>query len=174
MRLWLLLCSDLAIRSGTAARLMPEHYDATYGTLTFTTKYDEKLTLPATAEIEALIRTCNLESPIPFVRQLWMRAPYGSRVRANAPQNSLEGAYRTLRRKLGITRKLTPHDFRRTTAVAMLEHTRDVREVQALLGHRTLTSTIWYLDHALRPIKRATLELIKRPRPAESKDERPA
>jgi integrase len=160
--LWLLLCSDLAIRSGTAARLAPEHYDPMRNTLTFTTKCGEKLTLPVTAEIEALIGQCDLSSDLPFARQLWIRRkPKGLRHRDHNSQDTLNYAFRKLKVSLGITRKLTPHDFRRTTAVAMLRHTHDVRDVQALLGHRSLQSTIWYLDHDLRPVKRATLELIK-------------
>lgn len=75
----------------------------------------------------------------------------------------LDRPYRQLLRDAGITRRLTPHDLRRTTAVAMLEYTGDVRDVQALLGHRTLQSTIWYLDHDLRPVPRETLEALKRP-----------
>jgi site-specific recombinase XerC len=45
----------------------------------------------------------------------------------------------------------------------MLELTRDIRDVQALLGHRSLQSTIWYLDHDLRPINRDNLEALKHP-----------
>ena len=63
-----------------------------------------------------------------------------------------------------------PTPLRRTAAVAMLEYTRDVRDVQALLGHRNLPSTLWYLDHDLRPIKRSTLELLKRPAWRESEE----
>ena len=44
----------------------------------------------------------------------------------------------------------------------MYELTGDLRAVQALLGHRTLIATIWYLDHDLKPVSRANLELIKR------------
>jgi integrase len=165
LRLWLLLCSDLAIRSGTAARLAPEHYDGRRLVLSFTTKCGEKLTLPVTAEIHELIETCDHDSIVSFVRQLWIKQhrdghpinPYGQ------TGDNLNAAFRALKRKLGITRKLTPHDLRRTTAVAMLQHTRDVRDVQALLGHRSLQATIWYLDHDLRPVQRETLETLKRP-----------
>jgi site-specific recombinase XerD len=75
----------------------------------------------------------------------------------------LRRCFARLRLRAGIGRRITPHDLRRTTAVAMLESTADIRDVQALLGHRTLNSTIWYLDHDLRPVKRSVLELIKRP-----------
>ena len=45
----------------------------------------------------------------------------------------------------------------------MLRYSGDVRDVQALLGHRSLQSTIWYLDHDLRPVSLDALETIKRP-----------
>lgn len=164
MRLWLLLCSDLAIRSGTAARLAPAHYDQRSAILRFATKLGEKLTLPVTAEIAAILNTCDPANPESFVRQLWQR----HRLR-HAPQskpfknsNQLNSQFQKLRRSIGITRKLTPHDLRRTTAVAMLEATGDIRDAQALLGHRSLQSTVWYLDHDLRKVSRQTLELIKR------------
>ena len=46
VRLWLHLCSDLAMRSGTAAKIAPHNYDPATGLLKFTTKYNERLTLP--------------------------------------------------------------------------------------------------------------------------------
>lgn len=60
-------------------------------------------------------------------------------------------------------RRIVPHDFRRTAAVAIYRCTGDIRDAQALLGHKALGSTLHYLDHDLRPIKRSTLELIKSP-----------
>ena len=77
--------------------------------------------------------------------------------------NSLRRAFTRFRISLGITRRVTPHDLRRTTAVAMYKHSGDLRAVQALLGHANLNSTLHYLDHDLRPIERSTLEILKRP-----------
>ena len=165
MRLWLLLCSDLAVRSGTAARLGPEHYDKTRNTLRFRTKYGAHLTLPITDEVRAIIQTCDQKSHQSFVRQLQIRHhnKMGRPIdpAANAPLQ-LDKEYRKLLAEAGITRRITPHDLRRTTAVSMLQATRDVRDVQALLGHRSLQSTVWYLDHDLRPVELTNLEAIKR------------
>ncbi len=166
MRLFILFCSDLAIRAGTTGILAPRHYDAPRGQLRFTTKKDEKVTLPVTAEIRELIASCSLDTDVPFVRQLWRQEQtHGKRPypRANVRSSTLSAKFHRLKDAAGIERKLTPHDLRRTTAVAMLEHTGDVRDVQALLGHRSLQSTIWYLDHDLRPVSIAALEAIKRP-----------
>lgn len=167
MRLWLLLCSDLAIRSGTASRLGPSNYNAALRQLRFTTKLGERLTLPVTAEVAEYLDTCDLADTESFVRQLHRREPRHGTNKLSPKANyahTLGIAFIRLRKSIGITRKLTPHDFRRTTAVALYEHTHDARDVQALLGHRSLGSTIWYLDHDLMPVKRNTLELIKRPR----------
>lgn len=62
-------------------------------------------------------------------------------------------------KEVGITRQITPHDLRRTTAVNTLEVTQDLRLVQALLGHRTLETT--FHDHRNTPVSRKTLELAK-------------
>lgn len=166
IRLWLLLCSDLALRSGTARALNPENYDPENKTIRCKTKFGGNITIPATAEIAAILDTCDLSTNEPFVRQLWRRYPpkRGKKLRPGlVTQSALHTALKVIRERLGITKHITPHDLRRTTAVAMLQQTHDLRDVQALLGHRGLPSTIWYLDHDLRPIKRSNLEIIKRP-----------
>lgn len=167
LRLFLLLCSDLAIRSGTVTRMAPEHYDPKHRTLTFTTKYGEKLSLPTTQAVEELLDDCDMRNPEPFVRQLWHQQPGNHHPHQSATKRSqhltLLAAFGRLKRSIGITRPLTPHDLRRTTAVAMYRHTHNLRTVQALLGHRSLQATIWYLDHDLEPIAVEDLETIKRP-----------
>jgi integrase/recombinase XerC len=166
LKLWLLLCSDLAIRSGTALRLRPKHYDARRGTLTFTTKCDEHLTLPVTAEIRAMLAQCSQNTDQPFVCQLWETHNSKNHMPGKLgtfSATALTRSFRKLRSEAGIQRDIRPHDFRRTTAVAMLRKTQDIREVQAILGHKNLNSTLWYLDHDIRPISRATLEEIKQP-----------
>lgn len=74
---------------------------------------------------------------------------------------SLQGAFVRLRKSLGITRKLTPHDLRRTTARNVYDKTKDLRLVQALLGHSDLNSTLWYLQDNLVNVEVSALELAK-------------
>lgn len=160
LRLWILFCADLAVRSGTAARIGPEHYDPQRRKLSFVTKCDEHVTLPTTGEIETLLNSCDMHSPEPFVRQLWTGRRDAS---PSSAHKALGYSWRRLCARLGITRRIVPHDLRRTTAVAIYRHTGDLRDAQAILGHKNLASTLWYLDHDTRPISRATLETIKRP-----------
>jgi integrase len=178
LRLWLLLCADLGIRSGTSAIIAPENYDPRRNELRFTTKMGAKLTLPVTDEIQALIMPCDHTSSTPYVRQLWVKETKGQRGRPVGTKakktTHLNRLMTELRMSLGLTRRFTPHDLRRTVAVAMLETTNDVRDVQALLGHRNLGSTLWYLDHDLRQVKRQNLELIKGNRTSQTKGEKTA
>ena len=163
IQMMVLLCSDLAIRSGTAVKMGPRHYDREAGTLQFRTKMDEALTMPITNSIENLIGRCDLSNPRPFVTQLHDQGPGNHRKNDTMDVAGIRKRYNKLMDKISPNKRITFHDLRRTAAVRMYEQTGDLRMVQALIGHRNLPSTIWYLDHDLRPVSRATLELIKRP-----------
>ena len=163
LKLWILLCSDLAIRSGTATRLGPEHYDARQQRLTYTTKMQEKQSVQVTAEIAALLDECEMENSESFVQQLWHKAPCGPQKRSAFASNSLNASFRRLCKREGIERRITPHDFRRTTALRLYKHTRDLQQVQGLLGHFSMNSTLWYLDHGMRQVSVDVLEELKKP-----------
>jgi integrase len=154
LKCWLLMCSDLAIRSGTAAVMAPQNYDPVAKTLTFQTKKGRNMCLPVTGELDALLRPLAMaDSATPFVCLLH---PLG-----RIATVSLRLGLRKLRAEVGIVRRFTPHDLRRTTAVKVYTNTRDLRAVQAILGHRTLTSTLHYLDHRNTPVSIGNLELAK-------------
>lgn len=161
MRLWVLMCSDLAIRSGTAARMAPENYDRARGTLTFTTKHGSRMTLPVTAELVMMlngaVETDSLHATV--VGKLVTKQQSGPHGKASTAWLGAE--WRRIVKEAGITRRITPHDLRRTTAVRVLKLTRDVRDVQAILGHLDLKSTLYYLDHDANEIATSTLELAK-------------
>lgn len=166
LHLWILLCSDAAIRSGTAVKIAPEHYDRQRRELTFLSKKGSKVNIPVTDELAETLETCNLHSRVPFMTQIKDR----TRRKAGAVRHGdvldagpLRHEFKLLRESLGITRKLVLHDLRRTAAVNLYRNTRNVRLVQTLLGHRSLPSTIWYLDNDLEPIERSELEAIKHP-----------
>jgi len=166
IRCWLLLCSDLAIRSGTAARLGPSNYDRARGELVFTTKYQNKQRLPVTKELALLLDQCP-DDALPFSAQLPREnGPTANRKYAMQPlghitAKRLNRAFMLLKAKCGITRNLRPHDLRRATATRVYDATHDLRVVQALLGHADLGSTLYYLDHHVTPVMVSTLELAK-------------
>lgn len=163
MRLFVLLCSDLAIRSGTAVQIAPPMYDPVSQTLRFRSKKNSAVTLPVTHELAELFAECRLDTARPFITQMCWK------YRARKPIHEImhpvpfDKAFANLRKKAGIQRRITPHDMRRRAAVELYRHTRNVRKVQALLGHSSLASTIWYLDNEIEPLDAQMLEAIKRP-----------
>jgi integrase len=172
-RVWLLLCSDLAMRSGTAARIAPCHINTTNHTVTFTTKNGATQSLHLTRRlIQLLAPYC---TPPPGTAAAWQNftpsPPAKKRRGYNKPPRptpwTSETPFITLLhpqhtqivpqamrswwarhvKRLGMRKDIRPHDLRRATAVRMYEQVGDVRAVQALLGHRDTTSTWHYLDH---------------------------
>ena len=57
-------------------------------------------------------------------------------------------------RKAGVTKHLWVHTFRHACATHMLKNGADIRYIQKLLGHRSLTSTQIYTQLDIRDLKR--------------------
>ncbi len=159
IRCWLLFCSDLAIRSGTASRITPQAFDKEAGTITFTTKNGAKQKTQVTAELRALMSQA-IRPNVPYASQIGRNREPGTRG-AILSANTLNRNFRALKARCGIERDLRPHDLRRTTARRVYKQTQDLRQVQALLGHSSLGSTLWYLQDALVQVEASTLELAK-------------
>lgn len=47
-------------------------------------------------------------------------------------------------RQAGVKKRVTPHTFRHSVATHLLKHGADIRHIQALLGHQSLTTTERY------------------------------
>jgi integrase len=157
LRCFILLCSDLAIRSGTAVKIAPRNYDREKETISFRTKKGVAMTLPVTNELAELLHSASrCPSDWSFVGFM------GVRRRATITDDSMRETFRRLMRNLGMDRGITPHDFRRSTAVNVLVATGDIRAVQAVLGHKRLATTVHYLDHRLTPVSREWLEAAKK------------
>ena len=64
--------------------------------------------------------------------------------------------------KAGLTKKITPHTFRHTFATLLLEENVDIRYIQGMLGHSTITTTQLYTHISTE--KQRTILKAKHPR----------
>ncbi len=90
--------------------------------------------------------------------------------RAGKPirRESVEKVCQETLTRCGISKPITPHSFRHAFAVHMLENGTDVRTIQLLLGHRSLSTTANYLRIANTKVCSATSPLDLLPRPVDA------
>jgi site-specific recombinase XerD len=82
-------------------------------------------------------------------------------------RNGVEDACELGLERSGIKKPVTPHSFRHAFACHLLEYGTDLRTIQLLLGHRSLSTTARYLRMATSKVcaTRSPLDLLPRPLP---------
>ena len=105
------------------------------------------------------------------LREYWRRErppgwlfPGKSPTRPLTP-DTVAAACQRARLRSGLSKPLTPHGLRHAFAVHLLEAGTDVRTIQLLLGHRSLTTTARYLRLDSSKICSTTSPLDQLPRP---------
>jgi integrase len=137
-----MLCRDAGLRSGTAVSLGPGGWDG------------KRITARTNRG-----RTANVQATVRLKQMLDALAPVATAAGINFAEaangrpinvTSIRKQWRKAADNVGMP-GLWLHDLRRSTARQLLEHTHDIRQVQSLLGHQSLRSTIWYLDNPSEP-----------------------
>ena len=82
-------------------------------------------------------------------------------------RDGVRDACRLGHQRSGLSKPVTPHSLRHAFAVHLLEYGTDLRTIQLLLGHRSLSTTARYLRLATSKVcsTRSPLDLLPRPLP---------
>lgn len=152
---WLSLCGlHCGLRYGTATKVTMG--DCNGGLIRRLTKAGRQTEVPVSAPMAALLSSivttaATCDWPVIDLlngRRLWANG-YRWRWRQAAKSLGMEGIH--------------PHDMRRTLARAYYAETGDLRQVQRLLGHSHLWSTIWYMGQGtMTPLNTAALDAARR------------
>lgn len=131
-RCFLLLMSQTGLRGAELAALSPSDIDFANALLVLPadkTKGQQRgRTLPLLANVLELIQRVSTDDSI-----------------LNWSVSSLRNVLKELVERAGIKKRVTLHTLRKTFATHLLRSGADARTVQALLGHRSLTTTASYL-----------------------------
>jgi len=69
-------------------------------------------------------------------------------------KRTIQQIVKSVARKAGIKKKVTPHTLRHSFATHLLEAGADIRHIQQLLGHKSLRTTQVYTHVANKNIKK--------------------
>lgn len=136
LRCLVLLCHDCAFRARTALSVSSNEYDAKARVLRTRTKQGRAVAVPVSARLAELLAIAPLDGT-PFIAGL-----------AGVPSisyASARGHFVALCRDTGLSPGYKLHDLRRTIARTMWRANRNLQQVQSLLGHSSLNTTLYYL-----------------------------
>jgi integron integrase len=94
-----------------------------------------------------------------FPSAIMRRDEHDRGVRWHADASTLERAIAAAARRAGLSKRVTAHTFRHSFATHLLEAGYDVRQVQTLLGHASLKTTMIYMHVMQRPASAVTSPL---------------
>jgi len=164
LELILLLAHEAGLRHQAARTITRANVDFDRNRIVGKTKGGTLYDVPMTERLKArLLWFCaaaqDAHEPLAAVFRSPRLAPTDNAVRAAMAQ---------MRHAARLTSKWNVHDIRRTAARALYERTRDIRKVQAFLGHRMLWTTCWYLGNGQIQLEAKDLEQIPPPKETKS------
>jgi integrase len=136
MKCFLLLTRGLALRRGEALRICAADMQEDAGTIFFHRKKEGSSNIPLTPQLQAIFQKYAAKPHVPILEAIAGK-PVSERM--------VVVEWIRIRTAAGANPKLTPHDLRRTIAKRVYDLTRDLRVVQALLGHGHPTATLRYV-----------------------------
>lgn len=151
------LLFDTGIRSGELRRLEFKHFDKHNRTITLhTTKGKVLRVVPYGEHVRIVLKD--------YVQMLGY-FPKGALLESYKEQGKpltmrgLQHIVRQIAKRSGIKKKISCHTFRHTYAVHFLNNGGHLPQLQRLLGHKHITTTLHYLKYAHLPLQQIVTPL---------------
>jgi integrase len=140
MRVLILLGAHAGLRISDALQTAPIHRDPEGNTITIEQKKTKQTcTLPLTDQLREMLDHAPDGDP---------RTPYHALYKGTTISSAgFTHAWQRLKKTAQVNRELWFHDLRRTLAVSLYEVSKDLRVTEHMLGHKSLASTMQYLEH---------------------------
>ncbi len=156
MSVLVLLGAHAGLRISDAMRVCPAHRNADARTITIEQKKNgHPVTLPLTDQLKDML---DKAPDGPQTTPYYALFRQGMK-RETVAKSGFAHAWQRLKKKAGVNPDLWFHDLRRTIAVSLYEISKDLRVAEQMLGHKSLSSTLQYLEHRdpakLRPYLQA-------------------
>lgn len=152
-RLILMATYSAGLRASEVIALKPEHIDSQRMLIKVNGKGGkERFTLLSTKFLKELRPYYKTYRPKPFL------FPSSFKHRTSLRYQSVLEMYNKARKQAGIEKGAGLHTLRHSFATHLLEDGYDIRKIQLLLGHSSITTTIIYVH-----VSRQTLSKIKSP-----------
>lgn len=116
--------------------------------MSFYTKGNVHQVLPLTPDLAAAFQSLptGIDPHAPIVNSLRAKNRPGNRP---GPKPRFTKQWKALKERCGVRADLRIHDLRRTVAEDTWQATHDLRQVQQILGHHSITTTAKYLAQTL-------------------------
>lgn len=156
-RVFFTLVYATGLRVSEACRVETGHIDAERQVLRVIGKGDKERLVPLSPRLLRILRA--------YWKQERPRAPWlftsrkGDALRADTARIAIKRAAQ----QAGLTKKVTPHVLRHTFATHLLDNDTDLRVIQVLLGHASISSTTRYVQVSTKTLAKTKSPLEQLP-----------
>ena len=152
--LMVLIFYSCGIRLAELAGICDEDFENDYSTLRVRGKGDKERLVPLVERVREEVRQFVVQKFPPNICTSREKALFLSKQATRISRSDVQRSVARLLRECGVKGKCSPHVLRHTFATHLLNDGADMREIQELMGHASLSSTQVYTHNNIAQLQR--------------------